>query len=142
MCYYVIISSCSAESNCGLTPYNLAAQCGYPDCTLYIKRVADQQLLKQQGVIADTVLPVVHAQSVLPGLKPDMTAIAQVRVVDRVLGPVLAQGSTATGSLAHRVKPERLASPGNMEMTTGTIIAKDGLYMQSMYEYSSNTSVC
>ena len=30
-------------------------------------------------------------------------------VVDRVLGPVLAQGSTATGSLTHRVKPERLA---------------------------------
>ena len=30
-------------------------------------------------------------------------------VVDRVLGPVLGQGSTATGSLTLRVKPERLA---------------------------------
>ena len=30
-------------------------------------------------------------------------------VVDRVLGLVLAQGSTATGSLTRRVKPERLA---------------------------------
>ena len=30
-------------------------------------------------------------------------------VVDRVLGPVLAQGLTATGSLTRSVKPERLA---------------------------------
>ena len=50
-------------------------------------------------------------------------------VVDRVLGPVLAQGSTATGSLTRRVKPERLARPGKMGMTTSTIIAKKGLYM-------------
>ena len=35
-------------------------------------------------------------------------------VVDRVLGPVLAQGSTATGSFTRRVKPERLSPPGKM----------------------------
>ena len=45
-------------------------------------------------------------------------------VVDRVLGLVLAQGSTATGSLTRRVKPERLARLGKMEMTTSTVIAK------------------
>ena len=50
-------------------------------------------------------------------------------VVDRVLGPVLAQGSTATGSLTHRVKPEMLAQLDKMGMTTSTIIAKNGLYM-------------
>ena len=55
-----------------------------------------------------------------------------VVVVDRVLGPVLAQGSTATGNLTRRVKSERLAWPGKMKMTTSTIIAKNGLYM---YEY-------
>ena len=49
-------------------------------------------------------------------------------VVDRVLGPVLAQGSTATGSLARRVKPERLARVDKMGMTTKTIIAKNGLH--------------
>ena len=45
-------------------------------------------------------------------------------MVDRVLGPVLAQGSTAMGSLTRRVKPERLARPGKMRMTTSTTIAK------------------
>ena len=55
-------------------------------------------------------------------------------VVDRVIGPVLAQGSTATGSLTSKVKPERLDQPGKMGMTTGTINANNGLCMQSMYE--------
>ena len=59
-------------------------------------------------------------------------------VVDRVLGPELGQGSTATSSLTRRVKPERLARPGKMGMTTSTIIAKNGLYMQNMYEYTSS----
>ena len=66
----------------------------------------------------------------------------RVVVVDRVLSPVLAHGSTATGSLTHRVKPERLARLGKMGMTTSTITAKKGLYMQRMYEYTSSTSVC
>ena len=65
----------------------------------------------------------------------------QMVVVDRVLGPVLAQGSTAMGSLTRRVKTKRLARPGKMGMTTCAIIAKNGLYMQSMYEYTSSTSV-
>ena len=38
-------------------------------------------------------------------------------VVDRVLGLVLAHGSTATGSLTCRVKPERPARPDKMRMT-------------------------
>ena len=59
-------------------------------------------------------------------------------MVDRVLGQVLAQGSTATGSLTRRVKPKRLARLGKMGMTTGTRIAKNDLYMQSMYEYTSS----
>ena len=58
-------------------------------------------------------------------------------VVDRVFGPVLAQVSTATGSLTRRVKPERLARLDKMGMTTRTIIAKNGLYMQSTYKYTS-----
>ena len=57
-------------------------------------------------------------------------------MVDRVLGPALAQGSTAKG----RVKPENLARPDKMRITTSTIIDKKGLYMQSMYEYPSGTS--
>ena len=57
-----------------------------------------------------------------------------VLVVDRVLGPVLVQGSTATGS--------QKGWPGKMGRTTGTINAKNGLHMQSMYEYTSSTSVC
>ena len=57
-------------------------------------------------------------------------------VVARVLGPVLVQGSTATGSLTRRVKPIRLTRPGKMGMTTSTIIVKNGSYMQSMYEYT------
>ena len=60
-------------------------------------------------------------------------------VVDQVLGQVLAQGSTATVSLTRRVKPERLARPGKIGMTTSIIIAKNGLYM---YEYTGRTSVC
>ena len=44
---------------------------------------------------------------------------------------MLAQGSTA------RVNLERLARPGKMGMTTSTIIAKNGLHMQSMYEYTA-----
>ena len=63
-------------------------------------------------------------------------------VVDQVPGPVLAHGSTATGSLTSRVKPERLTRPSKIGMTTSTIIAKNGLYMQSMYEYTSSMSVC
>ena len=61
-------------------------------------------------------------------------------VVDRVLGPVLAQGSTATGSYGSSQKgwPPR----GEMEMTTSTIIAKNVLYMQSVHEYTNSTSVC
>ena len=59
-----------------------------------------------------------------------------------VLGQVLAKGLTATGSLIRRVKPERLALPGKMAMTSSTIIGKNGLYMQSMYEYTGSTSVC
>ena len=58
-------------------------------------------------------------------------------VADRVLGPVLAKGSTATGSLTRRVKPERLARLDKRGMTTRTIIAKNGLYMQSTYKYTS-----
>ena len=58
-------------------------------------------------------------------------------MVDRVFGPVLAQVSTATGSLTRRVKPERLARLDKMGMTTRTIIAKNGLYMQSTYKYTS-----
>ena len=58
--------------------------------------------------------------------------------MDQVLGPVLAQGSTAMGRLARRVKPERLARPGKKKLTTITIIAKNALYM---YEYTSSTSV-
>ena len=46
------------------------------------------------------------------------------------------------GSLARRVKPKRLARPGKMEITTSTVIAKNGLYMQGMYEYTSSMSVC
>ena len=53
--------------------------------------------------------------------------------VNRVLGPVLALESTATSSFTRRVKPERLAQPGKMGMTTSTIIAKNSLYTQSMY---------
>ena len=34
-------------------------------------------------------------------------------------------GSTATGSLAHRVRPERMARPGKMRMATSTTIAKN-----------------
>ena len=60
-------------------------------------------------------------------------SIFYVVVVDRVLGPVLAQRSTATGSLTCCLKPERLAQLSKMGMTTSTIIAKNGLYMQSMY---------
>ena len=45
-------------------------------------------------------------------------------VVDRVLDPVLAQGSTAKGSLTRRAKPEWLAPSGKMGLTTSTIIAK------------------
>ena len=63
-------------------------------------------------------------------------------VVDQVLDPVFAQGSTATGSLTPSVKPERLSRPDKMGMTTSTIYAKNGLCMQSMYEYTSSTSVC
>ena len=48
-------------------------------------------------------------------------------VADRVLGPVLAQRSTAPGSLTHKVKPERLARPAKMEITTSTIKAKKWL---------------
>ena len=59
-------------------------------------------------------------------------------MVDRVLGPMLAQGSTAAGSLTRRAKPERVARPGKKGMTTSTIIAKNGLYMQNMYEYTSS----
>ena len=59
--------------------------------------------------------------------------------MDQVLGPVLAQGSTVTGRLTRRVKPERLAQSGKMGMTTSTIIAKNGLYM---YEYTGSRSVC
>ena len=69
----------------------------------------------------------------------ELRYIGLLVVVDRVLGPVLAQGSTSTGSLTSRVKPERLARPGKMGMTTSTIIAKKGLYM---YEYISSMSVC
>ena len=47
-------------------------------------------------------------------------------MVDLVLGPVLAQGSTSTGSLTRRVGPERLGWPSKVGMTTGTIIAKNG----------------
>ena len=47
-------------------------------------------------------------------------------MVDRVLGPVLAQGSTATGSLTRRVNPEKLTWPGKIGMTTSTIITKNG----------------
>ncbi|XP_067948312.1 ankyrin repeat domain-containing protein 10-like isoform X2 [Watersipora subatra] len=67
----------NAKNNVGLTPYNLAAQCGFPDCTLYLKRVADQQLLKEQGAIAEMVFPVVHSQTVLPGQCPDRAVMAQ-----------------------------------------------------------------
>ena len=66
---------------------------------------------------------------------------AQV-VMDRVLGPVLAHRSTATGSLTSRVKPERLARPGKKGMTTSAIIAINSLSTESMYEYTSSTSVC
>ena len=62
--------------------------------------------------------------------------------VDRVLSLVLAQRLTATGSLTRRVKPERLARPGKMGMTTSTIITKNGLYIQSMYKYTGSASVC
>ena len=59
-------------------------------------------------------------------------------VVDRVLSPVLAQGSTAMGSLTSRVKPERLVRH-QMGMTTGTTNANNGLSMRSMYdEYTSS----
>ena len=50
---------------------------------------------------------------------------------------VLAQRSTATGSLTRRIKPERLARPCKVEMTTSPIVAKNGLYVHSMYEYTS-----
>ena len=60
-------------------------------------------------------------------------------VVDQVLGPVFAQGLTATGSLTRRAKPEKLARPGKIGMTTCTIIAKSGVYM---YQYTGSTSVC
>ena len=42
-------------------------------------------------------------------------------VVERVLGPALAQGSTATGSLTQK------GWPSKMGITTSTIIAKNGL---------------
>ena len=47
-------------------------------------------------------------------------------MMDRVLGLVLAHGSTATDSLTSRFEPERL------EMTIGPINANNGLYMQSI----------
>ena len=79
-----------------------------------------------------------------PTLQQEGRVPSSVLVVDRVLGPVLAQGSTAMGSLTCRVKPERLAPPGKMGMKTSTIIAKNGLCMHSMYEYgpTSTTPVC
>ena len=59
-----------------------------------------------------------------------------------ILGPVLAQGSTATGSLTRRVKPIRLTRPGKMGMTTSTIIVKNGSYMQSMYGQNAQSYRC
>ena len=54
---------------------------------------------------------------------------------------MLTHRSTATGSLTHRVKPERLAWPSKMGMTTGTINANSGLYVQRVYEYTSSMCV-
>ena len=56
-------------------------------------------------------------------------------VVDQVPGPVLAHGSTATGSLTSRVKPERLTRPSKIGMTTSTIIAKNGKACMSIPQY-------
>ena len=53
-------------------------------------------------------------------------------VMDRVLGPVLAYGSTATGSLSRRVKLKRLARSSKMGRTTGTVNAKIESYMQGV----------
>ena len=47
-------------------------------------------------------------------------------MVDQVLGPVLAQGSTTTGSWTRRVNPEKLTWPGKIGMTTSIIITKNG----------------
>ena len=74
-----IIFIFSVTSHSGLRPADLAARCGYVDCALYLQRAAEQQALKQSGIIDDVVLPVVQSHAVLPGQKPDKCVITQVR---------------------------------------------------------------
>ena len=49
-----------------------------------------------------------------------------------VLGPVLAHELTATSSLTRKVKPGKLDQAKKMGITTGTINANNGLYIQSV----------